>query len=168
MSKIRGPEASYSRPIRLFASAGALLLAGSADKGSVVRDVVPLSDCEWSQDHPDRPKQLHGVLNVIVIVDGTCDPDPEAPVGIYPQPNQTEAPSVAAAQNGEVLRAWCVELDGQFISDVRGEEYGSAEWHGVTTTSGIAGFIPKVWDRYAVVPGLEPCGKDEPPFANSI
>lgn len=59
-----------------------------------------------------------------VIVDGRCDADPNAPVGVYGEPSQ-QTDALAAAITGTVLRAECLE-GGDLIVDASGD--GSKKW----------------------------------------
>lgn len=77
-----------------------------------------------------------------VVVDGACDPDPSAPVGIYPEATQ-QAQSIDQVETGDVLEAECVQNDGQERANTQEK---STAWVRVSTDNGT-GMIPEVWVR---------------------
>lgn len=78
-----------------------------------------------------------------VIVDGRCDPDPDAPVGAYPSARQAVGRSVAQLRNGTLVSGECT-VDGQEISNQAGAS--SKLWirFGIEGKAGAA-YIPAIW-----------------------
>jgi hypothetical protein len=77
-----------------------------------------------------------------VVVDGRCDPDPKAPVGVYATPSQDEGPRLAQLSNGTVLDAECL-AEGDEISNQAGAK--TTQWVRFATVDDETAYIPAVW-----------------------
>lgn len=69
--------------------------------------------CNATLSHDDYPAE-----EGTVVADGRCDGDPEAPIGIYPNPRLESGEAVAIVKTGAVLVALCKDDSGERIQNV--------------------------------------------------
>jgi hypothetical protein len=124
-----------SRVITIAAISGLALMGCSADPEAPNNREQKNEQTSPTPDQAELTESLPTVQEMVcddelkskpgtVVVDGRCDNDPSAPVGLYGEPNQlTDA--LASAVTGTVLRAECLE-SGDLIQDASGA--GSEKW----------------------------------------
>lgn len=102
------------RRVATVSAAGslALLLSGCTDEGP--KENTSQQVCGDELDTREG----------MVVVDGRCDTDPTAPIGVYTGPDQSTR-AFATATTGAELFAYCV-TEGEPIQDLSGE--GGTQW----------------------------------------
>jgi hypothetical protein len=109
--------------------------------------------CAWdNKDGKRQPFISHEPLTVRV--DGRCDGDPEAPIGIYPQASQT-GDSVDRVVTGESFIVQCVIADGGYIQDL--QERGSKDWLWGETPRGKIGALPVAYAGFPDTSQIKGC-----------
>lgn len=124
--------------------------------GANTAKAQPSANCQWANIEGRR--QFPTNTNPVTVrVDGSCDPDPSAPIGIYPSAKQAGQP-LALVHTGDELTVQCYVSNGELIKDVRDsttagdQNIGSSSvWLKVQSPDGTVGKIPETWTGF---PGI--------------
>lgn len=154
------PDAGFLDQLRYKMNKGirvgvlALALAGcssdseDSERGPIETIAPSLSDsgnsvvCEWSAENPKPPIASDPL---VIEVDGRCDRDPDAPVGVYPRASQI-GQSIFRVFNGDQVEVICYE-EGQTIQDLNSN---SSEAWLLVDNGESQGFMPEVYAGFLV------------------
>jgi hypothetical protein len=117
--------------------------------------IVPSENCAW-MDVDGKRQPLVADNPITVRVDSRCDPEPDAPLGVYASPTN-ESQSVDKVNNGDDLRVECIDTHGHFMQDVRGEPSRSTSWLRVTTPNNVVGYVSEVYVGFVDDAAIPPC-----------
>lgn len=101
--------------------------------------------CAWRLG--TSPMPLKSLKPLRIRIDGRCNypedanPKTDSPTGVYSVTDQIQDDTVAALRDGTVMTLRCFSY-GQFVSDAIGN--ATTLWLGVTTGSGVRGYVPDV------------------------
>lgn len=166
---IQRPDTNWLRTTRKAIAVGALVAAmiSPASKTSAAaseqQPTTPAESCQWSNKDGQRQPPVN-VSPVTVRVDGSCDPDPSAPIGIYPTAKQEGNPTDIVNTNDK-LTVQCYVSNGEPIQDARdditqnGQHIASSNvWLKVRTPRGITGEVSETWAGFPGIATLSSLG----------
>ena len=100
---------------------------------------VPSGFCEYDNAHP---QPLYSRNPARLIVDSLCQPPLGTPVGVYKDADFS-SDKVGEVDDGEVVDALCIDVDGQSTTNVLGPVSASTTWVKVMHGT-LEGFVSEV------------------------
>jgi len=143
------PEASATSPSQITTpvqSPGATTIPETAFAEILFQSVRPCDELPEGAPLAEALKR-----SSTVVVDGRCDSNPEAPTGVYDQPDQSSV-GLDTIPNGTVINDACITI-GQSLQDQAGST--SAIWIRYTYSESGEGYVPAIWVQGE--DGLEAC-----------